>query len=119
MTTTATADRAYLAARSLLGTERAGYPFVAAAEAARERADQIIDASMVLAPETGAEGREQLRVATQDLIDVSDLMARRIEVAGTLLKAPDEIVARYAPEYHATIEAWRDAMDVVIAGTRA
>jgi Mg2+/Co2+ transporter CorB len=116
--TTITADRAYLAARSLLGTERAGHPFVVGAEAARERADQILNASMVLAPETGAEAREQLRIATQDLIDVSDLMAHRVEAAGTLLKAPDEIVARYAAEYHAAIEAWRDAMDVVIAGTR-
>jgi hypothetical protein len=117
-TTTVTADRAYLAARSLLGTERAAQPFLAGAEAARERTDQLLDASLVLAPENGADAREQLRIATQDLIDVSDLMARRIDAAGMLLKAPDEIVARYAPEYHATIEAWREAMDVVIAGTR-
>jgi hypothetical protein len=117
--TTVTADHAYLAARNLLGSERAGYPFVAGAEAARERADIILNASLVLAPETGAEGREQLRIATQDLIDVSDLMARRVEAAGTLLKTSDEIVARYAPEYHEAGQAWRDAMDVVIAGTRA
>jgi hypothetical protein len=117
--TTITADRAYLAARSLLGTERAAQPFMAGAEAAREQADLILNASLVLAPETGAEAREQLRVATQDLIDVSNLMANRIDAAGILLKSPDELVARYATEYHAVIDAWRAAMDVVIAGTRA
>jgi hypothetical protein len=118
MNLTITADRAYLAARSLLGPERAAQPFLAGAEAARERADQILDASLVLAPDAGADAREQLRIATQDLIDVSDLMARRIDAAGILLKAPDELVARYATEYHAAIESWRDAMDVVIAGAR-
>jgi hypothetical protein len=118
-TTTATADRAYLAARSLLGIERASQPFMAGAEAARERADLLLEASLVLAPETGADGREQLRKATQDLCDVSNLISRRIDAAGILLKATDELVARYATEYHAAIGAWRDAMDVVIAGTRA
>jgi hypothetical protein len=117
--TTVTADRAYLAARDLLGYERASQPFMAGAEAARERTDLLLEASLVLAPETGAEGREQLRIATQDLCDVSNLMARRIDAAGILLKSPDELVARYATEYHAAIEAWQDAMDVVIAGTRA
>jgi hypothetical protein len=115
--TTVTADRAYLAARCLLGAERAAQPFLAGAEAAREQADALLDASLVLAPETGADDREQLRIATQDLCDVSDLMARRVDATRSLFKA-DEIVARYAPEYHAAIEAWRDAMDVVIAGTR-
>jgi hypothetical protein len=118
MDITITADHVYLAARYLLAPEREGGPFHLAAESVREQTDEILNASLMFVPETGAEAREQLRIATQDLCDVSDLMANRIDAVSSLFRA-DEVVARYATEYHAAIEAWRDAMDVVIAGTRA
>jgi hypothetical protein len=113
MMTTITADHVYLAARYLLGPDRVGAPFHLAAESVREQADAVLNASLVLLPETGAEAREQLRIATQDLCDVSALMARRVEMAGIVPKSTNEIVARYATEYHAAIEAWRNAMSTV------
>jgi hypothetical protein len=118
MDITITADHVYLAARYLLAPEREGGPFHLAAESVREQTDTVLDASLLLVPETGAEAREQLRIATQDLCDVSALMARRVEMSGIVPKSTNEIVARYATEYHAAVQAWRDAQEAVFAQIR-
>jgi hypothetical protein len=118
MDITITADHVYLAARYLLAPEREGGPFHLAAESVREQTDEILNASLMFVPETGAEAREQLRIATQDLCDVSALMARRVELAGITSRSTNEIVARYATEYHAAVQAWRDAAEAVQAESR-
>jgi hypothetical protein len=107
------ADRAYFLARLI--DRRAGRttPFRSAADAALARTKLLLDASVALHPERGDE-RVRLRSALQDLLDVTELLLRRIEAAYDIGAGTEQVIARYAGEYERAVKAWQDAVDVVL-----
>jgi hypothetical protein len=117
MTTTVTADRAYLAARDLLGATRAPEIFVSAADYAKERADRLVAACEVLAFDKCAEERQELRDATQDLLDHTELMMRRIEAAQEIGGTVDDVVALYAGSYEEAARIWTRTMAALISAS--
>jgi hypothetical protein len=117
MTTTATADRAYLAARGLLGATRAPEIFVSAADYAKERADRLIAACEVLAFDTCADERQEVRDATQDLLDHTELLMRRIEAAQDIGGTVDDVVALYARSYEDAARNWSQAMAALVSAS--
>jgi hypothetical protein len=118
MNTTTTADRAYLAARDLLGPEQAGLWFRTGAEAAHQQAVRLIAASEVLAFDAGMDARVDVRDTTQDLLDVAELLARRVDAAATVYASTDEVVAQYSAEFIEAIQRWRAAMSALLASMR-
>jgi hypothetical protein len=112
MNTTTTADRAYFLAR-LIDVDGRTTPFHGAGGAVADRSRRLLDASVVLHPEREVE-REQLRTATQDLLDLTALLTRRIEAAYETNAGTEQVVAAYATEYEAAVKGWQDAVDVVL-----
>jgi hypothetical protein len=118
MNTTTTADQAYLAARDLLGPDRAGLWFRTGAEAAHGQAERLIAASEVLAFDAGMDARVDVRDTTQDLLDITELLVRRIDAAATIYANTDEVVAQYSAEFTEAIQRWRAAMSALLASMR-
>jgi chemotaxis response regulator CheB len=116
-TTTASADRAYLAARDLLDATRAPEIFVSAADYAKERADRLISACEVLAFDACADERQEVREATQDLLDHTELLVRRIEAAQEIGGTADDVVALYAPSYEEAARIWLQAMAALVSAS--
>jgi hypothetical protein len=114
--TTHAADRAYFLAR-LIDADGRTAAFHGAAGAVADRSRRLLDASVVLHPERGTE-REQLRTATQDLLDLTALLTRRIDAAYETGAGTEQVVASYATEYEAAVKGWQDAVDVVLGAGR-
>jgi hypothetical protein len=111
--TTHEADRAYFLARLIDGRSGRTAPFRSAADAAEARTARLLDASVALHPDRG-DAREGLRSATQDLLDVTELLVRRIVAAYDIGAGTEQVIARYTAEYERAVKAWQDAVDAVL-----
>jgi hypothetical protein len=120
MTTTTSADKAYLAARDILGSPRGPEIFRMAAEFARERADRLISACEVLAFDACADERVTVRDRTQDLLDITELVVRRARAAYEIgANSVDDVIAAYATEYDEAVRTWTQAMADLISASLA